>query len=58
MKGLDGVNNSIATAAVASPIWLPWLSHTSEVAALLLPIAGLVWLIIQIVGYVTKKSKE
>ncbi len=58
MKGLDGLNNSIATAAVASPFWLPWLSQASELAGLLLPIAGLVWLIIQIVGYLTKKDKK
>jgi len=57
-KGLDGVNNSIAGAAVASPIWLPWLSSMSEVSALLLPIAGLAWLVIQIVGYLVKKEKK
>ncbi len=33
--------------ALASPIWLPWLQTVSELAALLLPIAGLVWIKIQ-----------
>lgn len=31
-----------------SPIWLPWLETTSQVAASLAPILGLVWLIVQI----------
>lgn len=37
-----------AIAAIASPIWLPALHQVSEVAALLLPIAGVIWLVVQI----------
>ncbi|UYO50350.1 hypothetical protein KQX64_07185 [Rhodopseudomonas palustris] len=38
-----------AVSAVASPIWLPYLKEVSDIAALLLPIFGLLWLLIQIV---------
>lgn len=37
-----------AIASVASPWWLPWLSTTSEIAGLLLPVLGVIWLIVQI----------
>lgn len=59
---MNYVNNSIAGAAVASPLWLPTLSDVSELAALLLPIVGFLWLVIQIGGYVyrlfTKEDDE
>lgn len=48
--------NIVAGAAVATPFWFPTLQNLSEVAALLLPIAGLGWLVIQIVGYFLKKK--
>lgn len=38
-----------AVAAIASPWWLPALHDVSQVAALLLPIAGVIWLAVQIV---------
>lgn len=49
--------NIVATSAVFTPWWLPMLQNWSELAGLLLPIAGLLWLIIQIAGYVTKYNK-
>ncbi len=49
------MNNGIAGAAIISPVWLPSLAAASEMAALLLPIAGLVWLVIQIVGFIYKE---
>lgn len=51
-------NNFIAGAAVTSPAWLPILQHFSELSALLLPIVGCAWLIIQILGYFTKNIKK
>lgn len=39
--------NAAAGFAVLSPWWLPWLEDFSTIAALLLPIAGLAWLVIQ-----------
>ncbi len=37
-----------AVAAIVSPWWLPALHDVSSIAALLLPIAGVVWLAVQI----------
>lgn len=50
--------DSVAIAALASPVWLPSLQQWSEVAGLLLPIAGLAWLVIQIVTHVLRQRKE
>lgn len=44
----------IAAAGVTSPVWLPGLSEVSEIAALLLPIAGVVWLGVQIYYHIKK----
>lgn len=43
------VTDTGAVAAIASPWWLPALHQISDVAALLLPIAGVIWLVVQIV---------
>ena len=45
---IEKATNIIATGAVASPVWMPGLRLVSEFAALLLPIAGLLWLSVQI----------
>ena len=44
----ENITNGVATGAVASPVWLPWLMETSQVAGLLLPIFGVIWLLVQI----------
>ena len=46
----DQLNSWLATLAVLSPVWLPWLQDVSTVAALLLPIFGGCWLVVQIVS--------
>lgn len=51
---VDKATTVVAAGAVASPWWLEWLSNVSEIAALLLPIAGLIWLIVQVVMRLTK----
>lgn len=43
------VTDTGAVAAIASPLWLPALHTVSEVAALVLPIIGVLWLCLQIV---------
>lgn len=43
------VTDTGAVAAIVSPWWLPALHQISDVAALLLPIAGVIWLVVQIV---------
>lgn len=52
---LERTTTAIAAGAVATPVWLPSLKDASEVAGLLLPIAGLIWLIVQIVTKITRK---
>lgn len=47
--------NAVAVGAVVSPLWMPWLQTVSDTAALLLPIAGLMWLVIQMLGYFWRK---
>jgi len=42
------VTDTGAVAAAASPWWLPWLKHISDDAALILPILGVAWLLLQI----------
>jgi hypothetical protein len=42
-------NLTIATAAIVSPFWLDWLTKVSSGAGLLLPIAGLLLALLQIV---------
>lgn len=48
MTSGEVVTDTGAVAAIVSPIWLPALHQLSEVAALLLPIAGVIWLVVQI----------
>lgn len=43
----DTLNNAIAGLAVLSWFWLPWLQDISTIAALLLPICGVLWLLVQ-----------
>jgi hypothetical protein len=43
------VTDTGAVAAIASPWWLPALHSVSDVAALVLPILGVLWLCLQIV---------
>lgn len=45
----DKITTWIAAGAIASPAWLPSLQTISQIAALLLPILGVVWLAVQIV---------
>ncbi len=44
---VDKTTTSIAVGAVASPWWLPTLSEMSHTAGQLLPIAGLLWILVQ-----------
>lgn len=44
----EKITTWVAAGAVVSPAWLPSLQATSQVAALLLPIFGVIWLAVQI----------
>ena len=52
------LTNASAGAAVTSPWWLPALNDVSTVAAEMLPILGVVWLVVQISGYIIRLTKK
>lgn len=41
---IDDVTNGVAGGAVTSPLWMPYIQPISEVAAVLTPILGGIWL--------------
>lgn len=45
----EHLDTAVATAAVASPWWLPSLADVSYVAAELLPVLGVVWIVTKII---------
>jgi hypothetical protein len=51
-------NFSIAIIAMVSPLWLDWLTKISTGAALLLPVAGLLLAVLQIVRLLKDWEKE
>ncbi|UFS67872.1 hypothetical protein LO749_20800 [Paracoccus denitrificans] len=55
---VDGASASISSAALTSPFWLPALKNTSEIAALLTPILGGAWLIVQIIQKIKEIRKK
>lgn len=52
----ERITTAVATASVAAPVWLPWLKTVSDLAALLLPIFGVAWLIVQIVSKMMREK--
>ena len=40
----DNVTNGIAGGAVTSPLWMPYVQTISDVAAVVTPILGGIWL--------------
>ena len=44
----EKITTWVAAGAVVSPAWLPSLQAMSQIAALLLPILGVIWLAVQI----------
>lgn len=53
----DQLTSWIAGLAVISWWWLPWLQDVSTIAALLLPIFGGLWLLVQIWAKLFFKGK-
>lgn len=49
------ITTGIATAMVTSPVWLQQVSHT---AAILAPILGCVWLVVQITLAIMKYNNK
>lgn len=57
MIDMDHVTTGGALGAVVSPLWLPVLTPVSQVAAILLPILGCVWLAVQITFKIKDRKK-
>lgn len=55
---IDRVTNTIAAGAVTSPWWMPSLADVSTTAALLLPILGCAWLLVQIIAKLSGRDKS
>jgi hypothetical protein len=53
---IDKSTTVVAIAGLVNPMWVPSLAETSDILSLLLQFAGLIWLIVQIVGYINKKG--
>lgn len=53
---IEKATNVIAAGAAVSPWWMPSLADISQNAALLLPILGCAWLIVQIISKMTGKD--
>jgi hypothetical protein len=53
----SAVNATIAAAATSSPLWLNYLRDVSELAALLLPVLGVVWLSVQMYAFLKRHTK-
>ena len=51
---MDSATAVVATSAVTSPVWLPWLQAVSQAAALIAPILGATWLLVQIWARITE----
>lgn len=54
---IDKTTTYVAAGAVVSPWWLPSLASISQTAALLLPIAGLLWIFVQFLVLMFRRSK-
>lgn len=50
---LDNTTTAAALGMASSPVWLPWLKTASEVAAVIAPILGVIWLAVQIWAKIT-----
>lgn len=55
---IEKATNVIAGAAAVSPWWMPSLADISQTAALLLPILGCAWLLVQILAKLTGRDPK
>ena len=46
---IERTTTAIAAGGISAPVWLPPLKEASEIAGMILPILGVVWLIVQII---------
>lgn len=50
--------NVVAAAGLITPAWFPYLLDVSEMAAALVPIASLVWLVLQAILALRRALRE
>ena len=55
---VDHTTAAVAVSAVSSPVWLPWLHAASDGAALIAPLLGTIWLVVQIVAKVRDMTRK
>lgn len=55
---IEKATNVIAAGAAVSPWWMPSLADISQTAALLLPILGCAWLLVQIITKITRRDED
>lgn len=53
-SAIDRSTTAIAAGATVSPFWLPYLQGVSDGAALVLPILGAAWIIMQMYFHIKK----
>jgi flagellar biogenesis protein FliO len=58
IQTLDNATSAAAGAALTSPLWLPVLEDMSSLSALLLPILGAIWLIVQIIVKMIERKER
>lgn len=51
-------NNIIAAGAAVSPWWLPSLADVSQAAALMLPILGCLYLLVQLYWKISGRDRD
>lgn len=55
---MEHTTTAVAASAVTVPVWLPWLYSASEVAAIIAPILGVLWLFVQITSKTIETYKK
>lgn len=50
----ERITNGVAVGGVTLPLWFDYVQSISEVAAAVLPILGVVWITVQMIGYFKK----
>lgn len=55
---VENTTTAVATSALTSPVWLPWLYAASDGAARVAPLLGAIWLLVQIVAKVRELLKK
>jgi hypothetical protein len=53
----EKITDGVAVMGTVSPFWLPWLKQWSDMAYIVMPLAGLTWLIVQIVAKILVTRK-